>query len=189
LIDAGADVNAYGITQTTNLNAYQRLPRKEQHTYRTPLQYAAQFGNFTIVKILLANGANDALIAPDGQLALRLAVTNGHREIVDFLARRRGGGFKCWKITHATAVRRMKAAAIGILVFGKVVMYEIPKFFVWTVPKHLLVLPVVRRVKWLHAHRVEVWETIAENMNMYGSGRKQHLQRFGGASRKRQGRA
>jgi hypothetical protein len=164
LIDAGANVNTYGITETMTLNTYQRLPNKEQHTYRTPLQYAAQLGNFTIVKILLENGANDALIAPDGQLALRLAATHGHREIAGFLPRRRGGGFKRWKVKHASAVRRVEAAALGILLFGKVIVYEIPKFFVWSVPKQLIVLPVVKHVKWLHAHRAEARDMVVEKM-------------------------
>lgn len=164
LIDSGADTNAYGITETVKPKSYEKKHKKKQHTYRTPLQYAAQLGNFTIVKVLRDNGADDALIAPDGQLALRLAATTGHREIVDFLPRQRGGGFKRWKVKHTTAMHRCEKAARGILMFGRVLIYEIPKFIVWSVPKHLLALPVWKRAKWLHAHKAEIPELIAKKL-------------------------
>ena len=78
---------------------------KTQHfnhgTQRTPLQQACKTGNLPIVKLLMETHAcNDALIAPDGQLALRLASRNGHKDIVSYLPLRRGGGWKRWKHNH-----------------------------------------------------------------------------------------
>jgi hypothetical protein len=42
-------------------------------------------GNLVIVKILMEEyHCDDGLVASDGQIALRLAAQNGHREVVDF---------------------------------------------------------------------------------------------------------
>ncbi|KAJ4368418.1 hypothetical protein N0V83_006775 [Neocucurbitaria cava] len=152
LLDVGAAIDAYGVTATTVLHGKNNYPC----TYRTPLQSAAQTGNLPIVRLLMGRGADDALIAPDGEVALRLAAGNGHREIVDYLPTRRGGGFKRWKTKHAEAMRRCKGAAVGIYWFGSVFVWYLPKFFLWTIPKELVVLPLVRGVKWLHEHRAEI---------------------------------
>jgi hypothetical protein len=70
LVDFGAEVDGFGVHGGTE---------------RTPLQVAASMGNLTLVKLFIeVYHANDALIAPDGQLALRLAVANCHREVADF---------------------------------------------------------------------------------------------------------
>ncbi|KAF2829034.1 ankyrin [Ophiobolus disseminans] len=169
LLQKGADVNGYGVIATRILRREKRgccgqSAAVYEHTYRTPLQYAAQLGNFTIVKLLIDNGADDALIAPDGQLALRLAATNSHREIVDYLPRRRGGGFKRWMAKHTKAIHRCKKSARAIGVVGAVVVWVIPRFFVWSLPKHLVVLPVVKRIKWLHTHRAEIPGLIVEQL-------------------------
>ena len=64
---------------------------------------AAEKGNLTIVKLLIeAYHADDKLIAKDGQIALRLAASNGHREVVDYLPSRSGGGMKRWKRKYCT---------------------------------------------------------------------------------------
>ncbi|KAH8724852.1 hypothetical protein GQ44DRAFT_707930 [Phaeosphaeriaceae sp. PMI808] len=101
-------------------------------------------------------GADDSLIAPDGQLALRLAATNGHREVVAFLPRRRGGGYKRWKVKHTTAMRRCKKVVHSIYTFSKFFAWDVPRFFIWTVPKHVIVLPLIKSNKWLHEHGEEI---------------------------------
>ena len=117
--------------------------------------YAASIGSLPIVKLLFEPpySANDALVAPDGQIALRLASTADHRTIVEYLPARRAGGFLRWKTQNAPAIARMKAAFRKIYYFLKFFVWHVPKFFVWSVPKHLIVLPVVRCSKWCWANR------------------------------------
>lgn len=156
LLQTGANINAYAITATHFID----YPRKSywipQHTTRTPLQYAAELGNLALVKLLLEHGADDSLIATDGQLALRLASQNGHKEIVAYLPSRRGGGFRRWKCKHITAMRRAERAVMGMYKFGKFFVWDVPSFLVWSVPKHVIVLPIKRRVEWLKKHWDEV---------------------------------
>ncbi|KAJ4361100.1 uncharacterized protein N0V89_001669 [Didymosphaeria variabile] len=90
-----------------------------------------------------------SLIAPDGELALRLASRNGHREIVDYLPSRRGGGFRRWKTKHQKAVRRVKKAAGKIRWFFELALYKLPLCFLWHIPKNVIVEPLIKEVKWL----------------------------------------
>jgi hypothetical protein len=122
---------------------------------RTPLMFAASTGSLPIVKLLFEPpySANDALVAPDGQIALRLASAAGHRTIVEYLPSRRAGGFLRWKTQNAPAIARMKAALRKIGSVIKFFIWRLPKFFIWSVPKHLVVLPVVRCCKWWWANR------------------------------------
>ena len=117
--------------------------------------YAASIGSLPIVKLLFEPpySANDALVAPDGQIALRLASAAGHRTIVEYLPARRAGGFLRWKTQNAPAIARMKAALRKIGDFIKFFVWDLPKFFVWTVPKYWVVLPVIRFSKWCWANR------------------------------------
>jgi hypothetical protein len=187
LLEAGADPNAYGVVcEVYRTSASHRviihvarenrerwevsMPmwRKLFDVQRTPLQYAAEKGNLPIVKLLMESyHADDALVAPDGELALRLASANGHREIVDYLPPRRGGGFRRWKTKHSDAMRRAKRAVKGIYGFCAIVFFEIPKFFVWALPKHVVVLPVVRRVRWLRAHSAELPRLVADGVKRF----------------------
>lgn len=154
LMDFDANVNAYGMT-TGSPRAPHEFNRWEQiKTYRTPLHLAAEIGNLTIVKLLMETyGADDSLIAPDGELALRLAARNGHREVVDYLPSRRGGGFKRWKKKHQKAVRRVKKAAGKIRSFLLFTLYDLPRFFLWIVPTQVIAEPFFRRAKWLIKNR------------------------------------
>lgn len=172
LLDIGADIDAYGITATTILGPARCGHSKESHRYRTPLQYAAQTGNLPIVRLLVDRGANDALVAPDGQLALRLAAAGGHREIVGYLPSRRGGGFKRWKAKHAKAVRKCEEAAHACYRFCRCIVWDIPRFFVWSVPKHVIVLPLVDGMKWMHEHRKEIPKLVANAVRKLGVGLK-----------------
>lgn len=162
LMDYGADVNAFGVTANFSPPRY---GKPQPQIRRTPLMVAAEKGNLTLVKLLIETfNADDAAIAPDGQLALRLAAANGHRDVVQYLPARRGGGWRRWKTKHQTAMRRAKKAGEKIYMFLKVLLWYIPKFFVWDVPKHLVVKPLVRGARWLGEHRKELPTIIAEWM-------------------------
>lgn len=113
-------------------------------------------GHLVLVKLLMEQyHSDDSLIAPDGQIALRLAAENGHREVVDYLPARRGGGFRRWKHKNKTAIRRAKRAAQGIGSFVKFFVWDIEKFFLWSVPKHLIVKPLAKASAWCWKHRKE----------------------------------
>ncbi|KAF2248968.1 ankyrin [Trematosphaeria pertusa] len=159
LMDFDAHVNAFGVTAGLPVRRYGKPPAK---TYRTPLQLAAEKGNLTIVKLLMETyHADDSLIAPDGELALRLAASNGHREIVKYLPVRRGGGLRRWKTKHNKAMQRVKRAGKNIYKFFKFFLWDTPKFFLWSLPKHAIFLPVSRGAKWMYEHQHEIPGIIA----------------------------
>ena len=142
LVDFGADVDAWG-----------RFQGRE----RTALMVAAGEGNLTLVKLFVdVFHADDALIAPDGQLALRLAVQAGRREVVEFLPLRRGGGWRRWKTHHAIAVRRAKQAGMAIWRFGRFFVWDVPKVLLWWLPKEAFFLPLKELVVWCWTHRREL---------------------------------
>jgi hypothetical protein len=139
LVDFEAEVDGFGV---------------HRQTERTPLQLAASMGNLTLVKLFIeVYHANDALVAPDGQLALRLAAENGHREVADYLPLRRGGGWRRWKTHHAKAMERSKRALKKIYRFFKFFAWDIPKFFLWTCPKELIFKPTKDGLVWAWKHR------------------------------------
>ena len=123
---------------------------------RTPLMVAATEGNLTLVKLFVDTyHADDALIAPDGQMALRLAVERGHADVVAFLPARRGGGWRRWKVQHAKALERAKTAWRFICRFFKVLGWYIPKFLIWDFPKEVVGGRLKRGAKWCWEHRKE----------------------------------
>ncbi|KAK5655466.1 hypothetical protein OQA88_5737 [Cercophora sp. LCS_1] len=139
LISLGATPNFYG---------------RFEGVERTPLMVAAALGRLALVKLLREDfGADDGIIAPDGQLALRLAADRGHREVVDYLPVRRGGAWRRWKVHHEVAVRRIKAAGRNIYRFFKFFLWDVPRFFVWSCPKHLVVLPLYKGCKYCWENR------------------------------------
>lgn len=129
---------------------------------RTALQVAASRGSLVIVKLLLTNElggsgpADDAIVAPDGQIALRLAAANGHREVVEALPSRRGGEFLRWKTTHSIALSRICRAGKNLAKFFIFFLWRVPRFLVWTCPKHVVVLPIVEVGKYSWKHRAEL---------------------------------
>jgi hypothetical protein len=142
LVDFGAEVDSFGVHAGTK---------------RTPLQLAASMGNLVLVKLFIeVYHANDALIAPDGQLALRLAVANGHREVADYLPLRRGGEWRRWKIHHAQAIERASKALKRIYRVFKFFAWDIPKFFLWVIPKEAVVVPTKKAMVWAWKHRVQL---------------------------------
>ena len=139
LVGLGATVNGYG---------------RYSDAERTPIMVAAQLGRLALVKLLREDfEADDGIIAPDGQLALRLAADAGHREVVAYLPARRGGAWRRWKTHHDVAVRRIRDAGRNIYIFFKFFLYDVPRFFVWSCPKHVIVLPVYRSGKWCWENR------------------------------------
>jgi Ankyrin repeats (3 copies) len=141
LLDFDADVNAFGVDPAGDSALSQR----------TPLQLAVAHGNLTLVRLLMeVYHADDALVAPDGQLALRLAAGNGHRDIVAYLPRRRGGGWRRWKAKHAVAMDRARRAATRL--------GQIGKFFAWDVP-YTLLYAFVDGIRWCWKHRMQaaIW--------------------------------
>ncbi|KIM49659.1 hypothetical protein M413DRAFT_438827 [Hebeloma cylindrosporum] len=150
LLDFGADPNAFGVVPQDGSG---KAPAT-----RTALMYAASTGSLPIVKLLLEPpySANEALVAPDGQIALRLASAGGHRTIVDYLPSRRAGGFLRWRTHNAAAIARMKVALRKLYHFIKFFVWDVPKIFVWNIPKHVVVLPVVRSCKWCWANRKKI---------------------------------
>lgn len=155
LVGLGASVDAYGRAATgtgtgTGTSTYN--PPAE----RTPLMVAAARGNLALAKLLLGDfGADDAALAPDGQLALRLAADAGHRELVEYLPARRGGAWRRWKTHHAVAIARAARAARRVYVVAAFVV----QILAWDMPKHVVVLPVAKGCKfcWKNKHRFAGW--------------------------------
>ncbi|KAK0655599.1 ankyrin repeat-containing domain protein, partial [Cercophora newfieldiana] len=146
LVALGATVNSYG--------------RDDAGRERTPLMVAAQQGRLPLVKLLVEDfNADDAVIAPDGQLALRLAADAGHREVVAYLPLRRGGEWRRWKAHHAVMVRRIRKAGVNLYKFVRFFVWDLPRFFVWSCPKHLVVKPLGKmgRYCWENKGRFGGW--------------------------------
>ncbi len=133
LVALGARVDTYGQSATA---VYERGAAQATRFQRTPLQYAAESGRLAVVRVLVEEcGADDGLVAPDGALALRLAADNGHREIVDYLPARRGGGWRRWRVKHEKHMRRIERSARKIGQFLYYMLVAPPKLLLWYVPK------------------------------------------------------
>ena len=116
---------------------------------RTPLMAAALQGSLPLVKLLFIDlHADDTIVAPDGAIALRLAVSRNHAEIIALLPSRRHGGWRRFKHSHRKALRRIKAAGYALYQYGRFFVWDMPKFFLWSIPKYLLwelLLPPIKR--------------------------------------------
>ena len=117
---------------------------------RTPLMIAAEKGYLAIVKLLFNPpcNADGGLCAPDGQIALRLASENGHREIVQFLPAVRKGGWGRFKHQHATSVYRVIQITDTLRIIGAVLFYYIPKAVLYQLPKWIA-QQLFKLVKWV----------------------------------------
>jgi hypothetical protein len=126
LLSLGAQVNLPGSTTTTTTT-----PNHPSHPpLRTPLMLAAATGHLPLVKLLLHTfAADDGIVAPDGQLALRLAADAGHRDVVALLPARRGGAWRRWRVQHAVAVGRVRVAVGKVVWFVEVVGWRVPRFW------------------------------------------------------------
>ncbi|KAL5321251.1 hypothetical protein ACEPPN_012065 [Leptodophora sp. 'Broadleaf-Isolate-01'] len=149
LLDAGAEPDAFACAST-----YYDRDLGKISVMRTPLQLAASLGHLILVKLLMEQyHCDDSLVAPDGQIALRLAAENDHREVVDYLPSRRNGGFKRWQFKNRRSHSRIKRLFAKIGTFIKFFVFDIEKFFLWTVPKHVIVKPVMKSCKWCWENR------------------------------------
>ena len=118
---------------------------------RTPLQLAASLGHLVLVKMLMEQyQCDDSLVAPDGQIAIRLAAENGHSEVVNYLPARRGGGFRRWKHKNQDSITRIRKAFGNMAKFLKFFLWDVEKFFLWTVPKHTVIKPVAKACNWCY---------------------------------------
>ncbi|KAH7363791.1 hypothetical protein BKA65DRAFT_366865, partial [Rhexocercosporidium sp. MPI-PUGE-AT-0058] len=149
LLDAGAEPDAFGCAST-----YYDRDLGTMSVLRTPLQLAASQGHLILVKLFIEQyHCDDSLVAPDGQIALRLAAEDDHREVVDYLPSRRNGGFKRWQFKNRKSFHRIKRLCTNIGKFVKFFVFDIEKFFLWTVPKHVIVKPFMKSCKWCWENR------------------------------------
>ncbi|GMK54018.1 hypothetical protein CspeluHIS016_0106040 [Cutaneotrichosporon spelunceum] len=136
LLDLGAGVN-----QPEQRTPAFPLPRWRASKYgveppelnRTPLMLSAAGGHLAMLKLLLDAGADDSTIAPDGQMALRLAAEHGHRALVDVLPSRRGGAWRRFMHHNEENIHRAKQAGKNV---AKVIHHSL-KFVLWHLPKFL----------------------------------------------------
>ncbi|KIH93141.1 hypothetical protein SPBR_02622 [Sporothrix brasiliensis 5110] len=130
----------------------------DRRVRRTPLMLAAAQGRIALVRLFFEElHADDALVAPDGYHALRLAAEGRHRATVALLPARRGGAWARFATRHGRAMQRIAKAGRSIVWFtttlGQVVLWHVPKFVLWTVPNELLVQPLGRGSRYLWQHR------------------------------------
>ncbi|KAF4340532.1 ankyrin-3 [Fusarium beomiforme] len=145
LVALGATVNDFGRTRDSDSTV-----KLEELPERTPLMIAAERGHLALVKVLIEDyGAKHDLIAPDGAIALRLAATNGHREIVQYLPSIRGGAWKRWVVVHQKQMDRVRRAAQRIGKFLRILLWDLPKLLTWDAPKEICL------AAWRRRHRVK----------------------------------
>ena len=146
---------AHGATVDMLANVQPRVSSptsRRRRRMRTPLQVAARDGKLAIVKVLYRDyGADDAIIAPDGAMALRLAAANGHREIVDLLPARRGGAWLRWKTAHEREMEIVQSMLHRIRRALFCVLWQVPKYLLYQLPKHAAVQA------WEGRHRALEW--------------------------------
>ncbi|KAF4622352.1 hypothetical protein D9613_009515 [Agrocybe pediades] len=144
LLEHGADPNSLAWA------GFWKTKAKSYSWYkRTPLMVAAGRGLLPIVKLLCEPpySVDDSIISPWGETALRLASAGGHRAVVDYLPARRGGGLLRCKRRVVVADARVEVA-LGVF-------YIVPRFFIWSIPKHVIVLPLREFCKWCWEHKHE----------------------------------
>lgn len=142
LLSLGADPNLVGKSGPDHSSAC--------IVERTPLMLAAATGQLAIVRILVEEfGADDAVVGPKGETALRLAAEAGHRDVVRYLPARRGGAWRRLRCSREVVALRRAVAAMG----------KVVKFLGWDLPR-LVVVDVPWEVgKWLwrRRHRFGLW--------------------------------
>jgi len=101
---------------------------------------AAMQGSLPVTKLLFEPpySADDGMVAPDGEIALHLALVGGHRAIIDYLPSRRAGGYLRYKARNKENIRRIQGAVLRIYDIAKLFLWTIPKFFIWRLPKFIL---------------------------------------------------
>ncbi|KAL1900976.1 hypothetical protein Sste5346_002039 [Sporothrix stenoceras] len=137
----------------------------DRRVRRTPLMLAAAQGRIALAKLFYEElKADDSLTAPDGYHALRLAAEGRHREIVEMLPARRGGAWLRFATRHGHAMKRIAKAGRSIVWFtttiGKIVVWYLPKYLLYVLPKELIVMPLGRLGRYLWQHRAEILPAI-----------------------------
>lgn len=154
LLSLGALVDEYGSSSAASEHWQPVYPQ------RTPLQLAAHMGYLAAVKVLMEEyGADDSLVAPDGQIALRLAAEGKHRDVVEYLPQRRGGAWLRWKAAHRREMKLVKKALSGLGQFVLFFIWELPKFFLYSMPVNVTRNIWEKRAKilpWIKKKVVEV---------------------------------
>ncbi|WOO78136.1 uncharacterized protein LOC62_01G001687 [Vanrija pseudolonga] len=166
LASLGADVNALHTVPTyfecAEAKQWARMPPTEgrrpdafgvprhpsyqcagEEAPRTALMVAAARGNLAMTRLLLSLGADDGVTAPDGQIALRLAATNRHRDVVNLLPARRGGELLRFKTSNARALKGITKALQKCGMFIYMVGY-VPFFIVIQLPVEWIAKPLWR---------------------------------------------
>ncbi|KAF1985143.1 ankyrin, partial [Aulographum hederae CBS 113979] len=135
LLEHDADVNKFGIVGSEWRHSFSSPRAYQENILRTPLQQAAYLDIYPIVKLLMEQWqADDSLIAPDGQHALRLAAEGGHRDIVEYLPKRRGGGWRRWKRAHDKAIGRVARAMWDLGGVVKLLVWNLPRYLFYELP-------------------------------------------------------
>ncbi|KAM0275773.1 hypothetical protein ACHAQH_007434 [Verticillium albo-atrum] len=146
LVALGAKVDGYGTVHDASEHEIIHVGREP--TRRTPLQYAAALGRLPLVKVLIEDfHADDALVAPDGEIALRLAAKGRHRDVVAYLPARRAGA----ALRVKTALRRGARRVWRVLRHVGLAFYVL----LWECPKMLTYYPL--RAAWRARHRFAGW--------------------------------
>ncbi|KJA18962.1 hypothetical protein HYPSUDRAFT_44648 [Hypholoma sublateritium FD-334 SS-4] len=138
LLALGADPTAFGAVPADDPN----WPYEPCVAQRTPLMLAAAHGALPLVRLLHAppHAATDALVAPDGQTALRLAAAGGHAHVVAHLPACRAGALRRVRLAQAANAARVRAA------------FDVA----WFIVKYVLVDPAARLGRWCCATALRV---------------------------------
>lgn len=140
LLNLGANPNRVGKTALNHWSCVER----------TPLMLAAATGQLAIVRMLVDEfGADDAVVGPKGETALRLAAEAGHRDVVRYLPARRGGAWRRVRYSREVVALRRAAKAVG----------KVVSFLGWDLPRLLLVDIPWEGLRWVwkRRHRVGPW--------------------------------
>jgi hypothetical protein len=73
--------------------------------------------------------------------------------VVEYLPIRRGGGWQRWQIRHEVGMDRARRAIKAIYKVLKFFLWDIEKCLLWTVPKYLVVKPLMKSGKWCWERR------------------------------------
>ncbi|KAL0633028.1 hypothetical protein Q9L58_008091 [Maublancomyces gigas] len=138
LLEAGAEVDAWSSESQKITTKRWHNGAPEEPLRRTALMAASARNRLPITRLLLSPpyNADSALVAPDGQHALRLASMGRAREIVALLPSLRAGGWKRMQARSRPHILVIKKTGELMYQVGEVLVWHIPKFFVWTIPKY-----------------------------------------------------
>ncbi|CAK7243588.1 MAG: hypothetical protein STHCBS139747_005114 [Sporothrix thermara] len=176
LVSLGANINH--MARPPDLRRFDDVDRSQRHKFRwgldneldrrvrrTPLMLAAAQGRIALVRLLWQElHADDALIAPDGYTALRLAAHARHRDIVALLPARHGGAWLRFSTRHGRAFQRIRRAGADTAWFvtavSELIFWKAPKLLLYHAPKELIVQPLGRACRVLWRRRREILPAI-----------------------------